>query len=83
MQGHALPFYFIQNMDVHKKREHAMSTTARTLNVNASGVSAASHAHSHSSTATNKRYTTWPAATKPAFYAAFYAVDEATWGTIA
>ena len=70
-------------MDGHEKREHAMSTIVSTHNVNASRVSAASHAHSHSSTATNKRYTTWPTATKPAFYAAFYAVDEATWGTIA
>ena len=70
-------------MDGHEKREHAMSTIVSTLNVNASRVSAPSHAHSHPSTATNKRYTTWPTATKPAFYAAFYAVDEATWGTIA
>jgi len=60
-----------------------MSTIVSTHNVNASRVSATSHAHAHANTASNKRYTTWPTATKPAFYAAFYAVDEATWGTIA
>ena len=60
-----------------------MSTIVSTHIVNASRVSATSHAHVHANTASNKRYTTWPTATKPAFYAAFYAVDEATWGTIA
>jgi len=33
--------------------------------------------------ATTKKHTNWPAASKPAFYAAFYATaDEATGGTI-
>jgi hypothetical protein len=32
--------------------------------------------------ATTKKHTNWPAASKPAFYAAFYAVDEATGGSI-
>ncbi|CAB5240349.1 unannotated protein [freshwater metagenome] len=48
-----------------------MSRISRALNVNASRVSA--HPHTR---------TNWPTAIKPAFYAAFYAVDEATWGTI-
>lgn len=54
-----------------------MSNISRTLNVNASRVSAPSAAHTHA----NKR-TAWPTASKPAFYAAFYAVDGATWGVI-
>ncbi|MCX6437875.1 MAG: hypothetical protein NTZ06_04415 [Actinobacteria bacterium] len=29
---------------------------------------------------THKHYT-WPTASKPAFYAAFYAVDSATWSS--
>jgi hypothetical protein len=32
--------------------------------------------------ATTKKHSNWPAASKPAFYAAFYAVDEATGGSI-
>ena len=32
--------------------------------------------------ATSKKHANWPAASKPAFYAAFYAVDEATGGSI-
>lgn len=40
----------------------------------ASRAAALSHAHTHATTAAK----TWPAATKYAFYANFYAVDEAT-----
>lgn len=32
--------------------------------------------------ATTKKHSNWPAASKPAFYAAFYAVDEAIGGSI-
>jgi hypothetical protein len=32
--------------------------------------------------ASSKKHTNWHTATKPAFYAAFYAVDEATGGSI-
>ena len=55
-----------------RKEVQQMSRISRALNVNASRVSA--HPHTR---------TNWPTAIKPAFYAAFYAVDEATWGTIA
>ena len=48
------------------------------------GAAASSRAHSTSTTAntarTHKR--NWPTATKSAFYANFYAVDEATGATI-
>ena len=48
------------------------------------GAAATSHAHTTTSAAntarTHKR--NWPAATKSAFYANFYAVDEATGATI-
>jgi hypothetical protein len=40
---------------------------------------AASPANFH---ATTKKHSNWPAASKPAFYAAFYAVDKATGGSI-
>jgi hypothetical protein len=42
---------------------------------------AISHAHSHLATAGAAKRTSWPRASKPAFYAAFYATaDEATGG---
>jgi hypothetical protein len=42
---------------------------------------AISHAHSHLATAAATKRTSWPRASKPAFYAAFYATaDEATGG---
>jgi len=42
---------------------------------------AISHAHSHLATAVASKRTSWPRASKPAFYAAFYATaDEATGG---
>jgi hypothetical protein len=40
---------------------------------------ATSPANFHAST---KKHSNWPAASKPAFYAVFYAVDEATGGLI-
>ena len=45
-----------------------------------SRAAALSHAHTTSATRTHKR--NWPTATKSAFYANFYAVDEATGATI-
>ena len=44
---------------------------------------AISHAHSHLATAAANKRTSWQRASKPAFYAAFYATaDEATGGSI-
>ena len=54
------------------------------LTAGVSRAAATSHAHTTSTTAntarTHKR--NWPTATKSAFYANFYAVDEATGATI-
>lgn len=43
---------------------------------------AISHAHSHLATAAAAKRTSWPRASKPAFYAAFYAGYEANGGSI-
>jgi hypothetical protein len=46
------------------------------------GAAASSRAHSTSTTTARTHKRNWPAATKSAFYANFYAVDEATGATI-
>jgi hypothetical protein len=55
------------------------------LTAGVSRAAAPSHAHATTSTTANTARThkrNWPAATKSAFYANFYAVDEATGATI-
>lgn len=51
-----------------------MFASVRTTTAAAPRTAALSHARTHAT----KHATTWPAATKYAFYANFYAVDEAT-----
>ena len=47
-----------------------------------SRAAALSHAHAASTTTNRTHKRNWPAATKSAFYANFYAVDEATGAAI-
>ncbi len=56
------------------------------LTAGVSRAAATSHAHTtsttHAATTARTHKRNWPAATKSAFYANFYAVDEATGATI-
>jgi hypothetical protein len=57
-------------------------TTIITLTAGVVRAAAPSHAHTTSATPAPTHKRNWPAATKSAFYANFYAVDEATGATI-
>lgn len=54
------------------------SMTTSFVTAGVSRAAAFAHAHSTSAAKRSNKRTTWPTATKSAYYANFYAVDEAT-----
>jgi hypothetical protein len=60
-----------------RERSGVMSQTIALVTAGVSRAAALSHAHTTSANNAHKR-TYWPATSKSAFYANFYAADEAT-----